>query len=223
VQERKCIVSPSHSLSSFSLSLFQRYIACRCTGFRLSLLSSSTDTPSCLNLLFSAWTLNTRFKFIAAAVAVFFFAVAVEALAKLRHVTVQMARGSGVTQRRNNASTTSVSGWKRRILRYCIPVLHGLQALTGYTLMLVTMTFSVELLVSVVTGLAVGYGIFFRLTNNSNDNDNDNDRMLRQHVTANPCCEFMQEETKESFATESSTLILLNGEEEASSRMTPTV
>ena len=55
--------------------------------------------------------------------------------------------------------------------------------------MLATMTFSVELLFSVVLGLALGYAIFFQTE----------DAFLEEmrHVTTNPCCAFMEEEAKE--------------------------
>jgi len=108
----------------------------------------------------------------------FALAVAVEGLAKFRHVVVAKSK-------RNN---------NNKLARYSIPVLHGLQAAAGYMLMLIAMTFSVELLLSVVAGLAVGYAIFFRITI-----DND-PYQLRQHVTTNPCCEFMEEESKETAA-----------------------
>ena len=115
---------------------------------------------------------------------VFGLAVAVEGLAKGRHVTVVKAKRS-------------------TLARYSIPFLHGLQAATGYTLMLIAMTFSMELMFSVVLGLAVAYAVFFRLPPPANDDDNDisDPYQLRQHVTTNPCCEFMEEESKETIMT----------------------
>ena len=183
----------------------------------MTLLSKAEDTAPCLNLFFAGWTLNTRWKFVGAVVAVFCFAVAVEGLAKVRHGTVRIVIQNGRTPTTTHHTTTATSlaasastSSQRRLLllllRYCIPPLHGLQALTGYALMLVTMTFSVELLAAVVLGLAVGYAVFFGVT------DGD-----VQHVTANPCCEFMQEETRESLLfgmTEESSAGLLSREEE---------
>ena len=71
--------------------------------------------------------------------------------------------------------------------RWTVTCLHGLQALVGYLLMLATMTFSVELLLCVIVGLGLGFAIFY--------DDDDN------HVTTNPCCNFIQDEAKERYDT----------------------
>ena len=67
-----------------------------------------------------------------------------------------------------------------------ISTLHGFQALLGYVVMLATMTFSVEILLSVVLGLSVGYYHFFA-----------GEIGLEGHVTTNPCCNYMQDESNE--------------------------
>ena len=76
---------------------------------------------------------------------------------------------------------------KGGIKRWTITLLHGLQALVGYILMLATMTFSVELLFCVIVGLGIGFAIFY--------DDEDS------HVTTNPCCNFIQEEFNERAST----------------------
>ena len=135
---------------------------------------------------------------------VFAGAVAVEGLAKFRHVTVAQCK---LQQQRSSNIITTTSTNMATVRRYSIPLLHGLQAAAGYTLMLIAMTFSLELLGSVVVGLATGYGIFFKLSpteTSGSDNAGDNDPyQLRQHVTTNPCCEFMEEESKETTITAS--------------------
>ena len=65
--------------------------------------------------------------------------------------------------------------------------------------MLVTMTFSIELLLCVVAGLAAGFAIFFQTSHFFQDNDVDDEA---HHVTSNPCCEFMAEESREYVASE---------------------
>ena len=75
----------------------------------------------------------------------------------------------------------SIRGSQTR--RWTITLLHGLQALFGYVLMLATMTFSVELFLCVIGGLGLGYALFY--------NEND------PHVTTNPCCNFIQSEAIE--------------------------
>lgn len=144
-------------------------------GFRFSL----NGNQPCLNLLFPTWTLDTRNKFLVAMFCVFCSAILIEGFSKLRHKVARL-------------SLKKEQGTVMRVLlRWMITVLHGSQALFGYTLMLVTMTFSVELLLAVVCGLGAGYGIFFQVGCATNDDAE------QHHVTTNPCCEFMTEESRE--------------------------
>ena len=122
-------------------------------------------------------------------------AVAVEGLAKFRHVTVARV------QQRNHKTAA----------RYAIPLLHGLQAAAGYILMLLAMTFSMEVLCSVVAGLAAGYGLFFQLPDNNSNGEDVDPYRLRQHVTTNPCCEFMEEESKETTTAATTTIASSRG------------
>eukprot|EP00978_Attheya_sp_CCMP212_P021438 scaffold62569_cov69-Attheya_sp.AAC.1 len=133
-------------------------------GFR-STFASDSDTP-CLNLFFPAWTLDTRGKFVAAMLGVLFLAICVEGISALRLY----------------AHKSMTPGRKRKML---IMGMHGSQALFGYVLMMATMTFSIEMLLSVCTGLGAGYGVFF-------------DDSTTSHVTTNPCCGFMADEALET-------------------------
>lgn len=160
-------------------------------GFRFSLRRNQ----SCLNLLFPSWTLTTETKFYIAMMGVFLLAVSVEGFSKLRHRVVRAAR--------QNASLGQTS--KALWLRSTVTLLHGMQALLGYTLMLVTMTFSLELLMCVVAGLAVGYAIFFQQMGclfDASDDGVDSVSDEARHVTSNPCCEFMSEESREVMPTD---------------------
>jgi hypothetical protein len=166
----------------------------------------------CLNLLFSSWTLDSRWKFIFATVGVFVFAVLVEGFSKLRFFVVQTVKQSTGSSRARHRRPV-LSERQRLFLRACIPLFHGMQALAGYMLMLISMTFSLELLLAVVFGLTTGYAIFFDLPDIPED--------PRQHVTNNPCCEYMEEECKEAAATDEVTdrdiddaLLILDGEED---------
>jgi hypothetical protein len=107
--------------------------------------------------------------------------VFVEGVAKLRHRTVKAAKRAHVSN--------DLQSWNLQLLRFAITLLHGSQALTGYILMLATMTFSIELLLSAVFGLALGYALFFQTEEHYLGNSG--------HVTTNPCCGFMEEEAKE--------------------------
>jgi len=130
-------------------------------GFRFSLKGGQP----CLNLYLESWTLDTRSKFLLAMACVALLGIATEYISKLR------------------SRLCSKRPLRFRNYRLAIAVLHGLQALVGYILMLTTMTFSVELFCSVIFGLGIGYCLFY--------SDDD------WHVTTNPCCNYMQDEANE--------------------------
>lgn len=147
------------------------------SGFRVSLKGNQP----CLNLFFPGWTLDTRGKFAAAMIGIALMGVFVEGVSKLRYRTVKAAKRAHVSGDQYR--------WNPQFLRFSITLLHGSQALTGYILMLATMTFSIELLLSAVFGLALGYAFFFQAE----------EQYLADsgHVTTNPCCGFMEDEAKE--------------------------
>ena len=124
---------------------------------------------SCVNLYFRGWTLDSVGKVVAAMIGVFLLAIATEAISKYRHTLSMKARTASTAQRKK-LSMIQIS-------------LHGVHALTGYVLMLATMTYSLELLLCVIVGLVVGYAIF------GGDSYN--------HVTTNPCCAFLEDEAME--------------------------
>ena len=134
----------------------------------------------CLNLFFPEWTLDSRAKFTWAIIVVFLLSIGAEAMSRVRRNVVLSARMAHRSDDR--------SSWNPTKLRFLVTILHGLQALLGYCLMLATMTFSVELFFSVVFGLATGYAIFFL----------QEEAMAEQHVTSNPCCNFMEGEAREN-------------------------
>jgi hypothetical protein len=182
-------------LSPIVVELFRvTHVLWTCTpGFHFSLIGGSTNhtKPPCLNLLVPSWTLDTRFKFSGACGAVFLLAVAVEGFSKLRHRVVRSAKTQRRQRQQSNATTTTTSATTRLL----VTALHGIQALLGYLLMLVTMTFSIELFTCVVAGLATGYAVFFRTNNPTTTTTTAvmDDEDL--HMTSNPCCEFMEEES----------------------------
>lgn len=126
----------------------------------------------CLNLYFSSWTMDTRFKFVVCLAFVFLLSFATEGVSKYRYTLTAARRPSGRHARRT-----------RQIV---ISSLHGAQAFLGYIVMLATMTFSVEILFSVVLGLSAGYYHYFA-----------GEIGLEGHVTTNPCCNYMQDENKD--------------------------
>ena len=126
---------------------------------------------SCINLYFPGWTLNSAGKFWAAMVGVAALGIVTEGISKLRHVLSNKVKGNNLTRAQVKQISLMQTG------------LHGIHALTGYILMLATMTFALELLLSVILGLVIGYVIF------------GGDKY--SHVTTNPCCAFLEDEAIE--------------------------
>jgi len=100
-------------------------------GFHSVIFGDSSN--SCVNLLFSSWTLDTRLKVYLAMGGLFLLGVGTEALSFMRK--------------------------KLRHRKYIV-FIHPLQALLGYLMMLGGMTFVIELLFSICSGLAYGYYYF---------------------------------------------------------------
>lgn len=126
-------------------------------GFHWSLKG---DEP-CLNLYLASWTLDSWWKFVFGMSGVILLGICTESIAQVRR---------GVANRARNAAADDY--WKYSLQQ---TGLHGLHALFGYMLMLATMTFSWELILSVVVGLIIGFYQFGDATLN----------------TASPCCAFL--------------------------------
>ena len=101
----------------------------------------------CINLYFPGWTLDRAWKVVIAMVGVTLLAILTEAISKFRHNLSVKARRATTQQQRKNLHWAQIG-------------LHGIHALTGYILMLATMTYSLELLLCVILGLVIGYAIF---------------------------------------------------------------
>ena len=136
-------------------------------GFRWALKGGQP----CINLYFPGWTLNTTTKFVAAMIGVIILAILAEAISKFRHNLSKRAKISNVTKAEARKFRLTQTG------------LHGIHALTGYSLMLAAMTFALEFMVCVIMGLVIGYAIFGGDT--------------YSHVTTNPCCAFLEDEANQ--------------------------
>jgi hypothetical protein len=143
--------------------IFERYM----DGFRWALKRGQP----CINLYFPGWTLNTAGKFVAAMIGVIILAILTEAISKFRHNLSKQAK------------ILIVSKAEARKFRLTQTGLHGIHALTGYSLMLAAMTFALEFMACVIFGLVIGYAIFGGDT--------------YSHVTTNPCCAFLEDEANE--------------------------
>lgn len=108
-------------------------------GFHSIIFGGSS---SCINLFFPSWTLDSKLKVFLAMSGLFLLGVCTE----------------GVSALRLRFFSDMQPGHRKKAMIVCF---HGLQAFLGYSLMLGAMTFSIELLLSVCSGLAVGYFFFF--------------------------------------------------------------
>jgi hypothetical protein len=123
------------------------------TGFESQL---SSKDPLCINLLFSDWTLDNSIKFTFACLGVLVLGLFIQYLTVLKMKTRNL--------------TIITTEFQRRIIRM---LLYGIQIVCTYFIMLVTMTYSVELFIMVAIGLTSGYA-FFHSTDDENDSHNSN-------------------------------------------------
>lgn len=112
-------------------------------GFHRS-LGSRAKHQRCLLYFVSGWTLTDEGKFKGAVIYSFLLGLLMEVLSAVRGAAAHYLRKPVLM----------------RIL--CLTVIYGIQALLGYLLMFLAMTFSVEILVAAVVGLCVGNLALFR-------------------------------------------------------------
>ena len=117
-------------------------------GFRWTLLLSK-PSPQCLSYFVQSWRLENAAKFKGAMLFTFLLAILLEGLSSARGVLVR-------------SSSLPIFGNHRRRQHLLMTLIYAIQALLGYILMLVTMSFSMELFLSVIVGLMVGNLLFIR-------------------------------------------------------------
>jgi hypothetical protein len=182
-------------------------------------LNSSSEGLPCLNILYPSYTIRTNAQLCGVMIAVFIWAILTEAISKFRHALILRLH-----QRHRSSSASSSSlcfyiyyaMYRNRTI--CLPLLHGLHAFMGYILMLIVMTYSIELFMSVIAGLMVGYLVFRHPstflrgdtdrrddTTESNESTamiTDVQQLQRQQhqwflerqwsaTSSNPCCDFL--------------------------------
>lgn len=111
-------------------------------GFRRSLASSKHMLP-CLSYYVRSWVLNDEGKFKGAMIYSFLLGIVTQALAVTRAIVFAHVK-------------------QPRVRKYLMVSIYVLQVYMGYMIMLVAMMYSVELLLSAVTGLACGYCLFHK-------------------------------------------------------------
>lgn len=136
------------------------------SGFK-SLSGSHQGKTECINLFFEEWTLDNKSVFAAACIGVFFLGISIEVLVLLRRVMFSNMPKSPI----------------RDIL---MVILHGTNVVLSYFIMLVAMTYNVELFSMAVAGLTVGYMLF-------------NLAEPPRHKT-DPCCSLGHEEAEKNVS-----------------------
>jgi hypothetical protein len=138
-------------------------------GFEGIAISPTGSTP-CVNLLFPDWTLDTSVKFGFACFGVVLFGIFIQFLTKHRRE---------IAKRKKT--------WKVGVYTLWI---YSVQIVSSYLIMLITMTYNVELFVCVCLGLIIGYGIF-------------NLEIVQESVE--PCCAVVDDEDDNAVTTNSMT------------------
>lgn len=161
-------------------------------SFSLSNTSSKSKQPKpCLTFFLEGVTLDTRFKFFFAMISIIGLGIIVEGIAYSKRQYI-----AGVKKKRLNGNEHEFMKAKA-----IFTVFQCLQALTGYILMLSAMTYSIELLLSAVVGLACGSFVFGKhkvLLSKSEDDVIVEDR-------ESPCCNDLVEDDGLTYGTMSNT------------------
>ena len=147
-------------------------------GFRWTLKGD----VACLNFLFESWKLDTVVKFAAAMACVVAMGVATVGINRWKHNVFEKARRSHSRRDPRNGSR----------LRVFHTFLQGLSILSAYVLILVVMTYSLELLFCVILGLMIGYYVFYGDAIN--------------HNGGTPCCIFLEGGGSDNTETRTSSL-----------------
>ena len=123
------------------------------------------DKQRCLIYLVSGWVLDDEDKFKGAVVYSFLLAILMESLSAIRGAASHYVRSP--------------------VPRFiCLTLIYALQALLGYLLMFLAMTFSVEILLAALVGLCVGNLAFFRY-----EDFQPHRKRRSPHPTTNPTSE----------------------------------
>ncbi|PFX23956.1 high affinity copper uptake protein 1-like [Stylophora pistillata] len=132
-----------------------------------------------LNVLFEQWEITSTKVLIGSCIAVFFLAVLYEGLKIFR---MRLMHTHGRYVRESNQGKDVTHYWETRrgcrqnmctCLHLMQTVMHVVQVVLGYLLMLVVMTFQVYLGVAVIIGAGLGYFLFAGLTPENNPRETE--------------------------------------------------
>lgn len=132
-------------------------------GFKFTFFNPSA---SCLNFFYAGFTLDSKLKFLIAMAIVLCLGISVEGIASLKRRYISGVRKKHYENATNSDSNNSNSEnmVKKAFARgkYILSAFQATQAFIGYLLMLCAMTYSIEIIICTVLGLALGFLIFGR-------------------------------------------------------------
>jgi len=151
-------------------------------GFDSVALAGAGQSP-CYNFLFTSWTLDDSVKTAFACLGTVLMGMLIQLMTKLRSFLGSRYVGADGAHRFGLASLGKWLSSLAPITKAVATVLlYGSQTALSYLIMLVAMTYSVELFASVAVGLTLGYACFLL-------------DMPPPHST-DPCCSAMDESTR---------------------------
>jgi len=98
----------------------------------------------CITFLFPGWDLDGSGKFVSAMICTFFLAVSCEGMVHCQH----------------HVRNYYLVGKSKQLRKLIVSLIYGFQQLMGWTLMLISMSFSMELFACVVVGIFIGKVLF---------------------------------------------------------------
>lgn len=155
------------------------YMTMYMDGFHWSLFFQHMKSPKmiCLNYFVSTWKVQYPSEFRGCMIYTFLLAILLEALSSIRAVCGQYFQHQRSSIVRGQHHIGSSFHYRRRlglleVSRHIITIiLYAFQTIIGYLIMLIVMSYSMELLLSILFGLIIGNGLFVRYTNNTNNED----------------------------------------------------
>jgi Ctr copper transporter family len=150
------------------------YMTMYMDGFHWSLFFQHMKSPKmiCLNYFVSTWKIQYPSEFRGCMIYTFLLAILLEALSSIRTMCEQYFHPA---TKDDTVSNTLHQHRLQEMTRHLITIiLYTIQTVIGYLLMLVVMSYSIELLLSVLLGLIIGNGLFVRYHDDSTGSSNSN-------------------------------------------------
>lgn len=148
-----------------------------------SLAADEPGSSPCVNFLFDNWTLNSNIKLVAACFGTVLLGVTIQLLTKLRmFLSPQFALVESPPAYSLASLGNVLASFKPVTKAFLTILFYGTQTLLSYLIMLIAMTYNVELFACVAAGLTLGYAFFLL------------DLPQAPHST-DPCCSALDDGT----------------------------